>query len=230
MILTSSDLSNGRPVTDVLADTSDMLRIHRVWREALAAAPQLIDSVAPGDVARAGLVGSYYLNAFSLLHAHHDGEDELLTPRLLQRCPEQAATITQIAHQHVDVLVVLEAAEASIKEWEQDPSAERGASTIAALAALEASLTPHLDIEEKDIVPLAATCITAAEWAELPRHGMQHFAGDKPWLILGLIREQMTPEINAAMEAEMPPPMLEFWTTTGTHLFDDYMVALQRPS
>ena len=45
--------------------------------------------------------------------------------------------------------------------------------------------------EEDQILPLAAVHITPEEWAELPVHGFMHFRGDKPWLVLGLILEQV---------------------------------------
>jgi hypothetical protein len=37
---------------------------------------------------------------------------------------------------------------------------------------------------------------------------MRTFRGDKLWLILGLVREQMRPDQIAIQEANMPPPVL----------------------
>lgn len=211
-----------------LADTSDMIQLHRVFREALEAAPHLVGRAPDGDAQRSETVGSYYANVLDLLHGHHEGEDLLLTPRLLERVPEHAETVTCIGGQHQVVLGAVEAAEAAVGAWRTEPSASNRAAAVGALAALSAALTPHLDEEERDILPIAARCINVAEWGELPAHGMQTFRGDKLFLIIGLVQEQMTVEQRAIMEAHMPPPLLEFWNTAGRAQFDAYVADLRR--
>jgi hemerythrin-like domain-containing protein len=216
------------PVDLPLADTTDMIGLHRVFREALAAAPALVGGASENDADRVELVASYYANVLDLLHSHHEGEDELLTPRLLARVPTQAATISRVGGQHETVLAAVGAAEAAIANWRVDPSAVHQSDAVTALAALDAGLTPHLDEEERDILPIAAQCINVAEWGELPAHGMRSFRGDKMWLIIGLIQEQMSPSHRADMEAHMPPPMLEFWRSDGRGMFDSYVAELRR--
>jgi Hemerythrin HHE cation binding domain len=210
-----------------LADTSDMASLHRVFRDALAAAPNYVGNANVGDGSRAELVGSYYDNVLRLLHAHHEGEDELLTPRLVARNPDQAELIERIAHQHAGVLDAIAAAEGGVAQWRAEPSEANRAAAVDSLSGLDAVLTPHLDEEELVIVPIAATCINAAEWGELPEHGMKAFSGDKVWLILGLIREQMSPGKLAEMDAHLPPPVLEFWANQGKGMFEGYVGQLR---
>ena len=214
-------------VTVPLADTSDMIQLHRVFREALASAAPLVGSVAAGDTERAEIVHAYYFNVLALLHGHHEGEDALVWPKLVERAPEHAETILRIAGQHEGVLASLDEADRLLEEWHSDPQIDRGAKLAAALATLGAELAAHLDEEERVILPIAAQHMTAPEWGELPAHGMQHFTGDKVWLILGLIQEQMRPEQIAVMEAHMPPPVLEFWTGTGRAMFTDFVSRLR---
>lgn len=211
-----------------LADTSDMIRFHRVFREATASGPAYVGTVAAGDSARADLVGSYYDNIFRLLHAHHESEDQLVTPRLLERAnPEEAAEARRISEQHHDVLADLTTAEECLAAWRADPVAETKEALLDALAALDATTCRHLDDEEAVVLPIAARYMNVAEWGEVPAHGMQRFDGDKPWLVIGLIQEQMPPEIIPLMEARMPPPVAEFWATTGRRMFSDYMRLLR---
>lgn len=210
------------------ADTSDMIGLHRVFREALTAAPAFVGGTAPDDAARVEVVASYYANVLDLLHSHHEGEDELLTPRLLERAPEHADTISRIGGQHAGVLTAIEQADEAVAAWRSAPGAGTRDAAAGALTRLEASLIPHLDEEEREILPIAAQHINVAEWGELPAHGMKSFRGDKLWLILGLIQEQMSPEQRAAMEQHMPPPLLEFWTGTGRGLFESYVADLRR--
>jgi len=214
-------------VTTPLTDTSDMIQLHRVFRDALGTAAPLVGSVPAGDRARAEIVASYYANVLALLHSHHEGEDELVWPKLVERAPDDADTVMRIAGQHNGVLVALETADARLAEWLADPQIESGAVLAAALATLGAELTTHLDEEERVILPIAARHLTPEEWGELPSHGMRSFRGDKLWLVMGLIREQMRPEQIAHMEAHMPPPVLEFWNTAGRQEFESFIAELR---
>ena len=210
-----------------LTDTSDMIQLHRVFRDALGAAAPLVGSVPAGDVARADVVGSYYANVLALLHAHHEGEDELVWPKLIARAPEDAETISRIAGQHAGVLTALEDAEGKLSGWRADPQVDSGAVLAASLATLGAELALHLDEEERVILPIAGRHMTPAEWGELPGHGMAHFTGDKIWLVMGLIQEQMRPEQIAMMESHMPPPVRDFWVTQGRSQFEAYIADIR---
>lgn len=212
-----------------LADVSDMVGIHQVFRDALGAAPTLIAPVAEGDKARAVYVGSYYENVLNLLHVHHDGEDQFMTPKLLERAPDQAALIASIAGQHGNVLDGIAEVERLLVVWQADPSATSRSALVDAVDRLGVELSEHLDDEERVILPVAAKHINAAEWGELPGHGLRHFGGDKIWLVLGLIQEQMTPEQVTTMEEHMPPELVEFWRESGRSLFRDYIAELRSP-
>jgi hemerythrin-like domain-containing protein len=214
-------------VTVPLADTTDMIQVHRVFREALSSAAPLVGSVAPGDAERARIVFTYYANILEFLRVHHEGEDELLWSKLIERNPLDADTIRRIAHQHEGVHESLDAANEHLRTWHADPQVESGAKLAAALATLGAVLAAHLDEEERVILPIAARTITAPEWGELPAHGMQHYGGNEIWLLLGLIQEQFTPEQVSMMESHMPPPVLDFWTNTGRPMFRDFVAQLR---
>lgn len=214
-------------VTSTLTDTSDMIRFHRIFREALGAAAPLVGSVAPGDHDRADVVGSYYANVLELLRVHHEGEDELVWPKLLDRAPDEAETIRRIAGQHEGVVTSMQTAQTHIVEWRTDPSTDNAVRLAVALATLGVELAHHLDEEEHVILPIAARHMTAEEWGELPAHGMQHFAGDKRWLVIGLIQEQMTAEQVAVMEARMPPPVLDFWVNVGRAQYEAFVADLR---
>ena len=213
--------------TPPLVDTSDMVRFHRIFREALSAAPKLVSSVQAGDTARAALVGDYYTNVLRLLHAHHTGEDELLTPKLLDRCPDQAEVIARVADQHHNVDGALGNAAAALAAWRTEPELRTATALTDALQSLGTALVRHLDDEEAYVLPIAARAITEAEWNQLPANGLRHFDGDKLWLVLGLIRQQMTAHELEQMDASMPPPLAEAWSHGGRDMFEDFVSALQ---
>ena len=209
-----------------LADTTEMASVHRVFRNALNQVPQLVGPAA-GDADRADLVGSYYANVLRLLHVHHESEDELLTPLLLERgSADETAEISRIAGQHAAVRGDIEVAETRIGEFRAEPTVDNAATLASSLATLNASLVAHLDEEENVSMPIAAKYVNVAEWGQLPAHGLQHFDGDKLWLILGLLRKEMTESQRANMDAHMPPPVAQFWTETGEGLYTQYLNSL----
>ena len=57
-----------------------------------------------------------------------------------------------------------------------------------------------------------------------------HFRGDKPWLVLGLILEQVEamggPEAAAGMIAHMPPPAQQMWSGFGRSAFESLTAEL----
>ncbi|HWE54150.1 MAG TPA: hemerythrin domain-containing protein [Acidimicrobiales bacterium] len=213
-----------------LADTTDMIEMHRVFRKCFGAPSALVGSVPSGDSDRADLVASYYENVLRLLRVHHAGEDELVTPKLVARNPDRADLIEAIASQHTDVIALMDGAESELAGWRRSPDETSGGALIRALEQLDAELTVHLDAEEGEILATAATCMNVAEWGELPSHGMQHFDGDKRWLVIGLIREEMSDEHRVAMDAHMPPPIAAMWVESGQERYRQFIDRLLTPA
>ena len=212
-----------------LINTRDMLAVHQAFRRAFGAAPALVASVAEGDTERCGTVATFYDNVLRFLDVHHAGEEELVLPRLIERCPDHSKVIGDMIAQHQAVIVDIAAAEAAIGSWVPSASRALGDEVAAALVRLGDDLGPHLDEEEADLLPIAAANMTQEEWGQLPAHGFAGFKGDKIWLILGLIRENMTAEQRDEMLANMPPPAVEMWNGFGSQAFDDFVAALDRP-
>jgi len=208
-------------------NTRDMLGIHQVFRDAFALAPALVGSVCNDPHDRVAPVASYYANVLAMLHVHHEGEDELVWPKLIERTPMQAGLIERMQSQHEGLLDALNEAERRLAQWTADPDIEHGAGLAAALATLGVLCAAHFDEEERKILPLAAECITVEEWGELPAHAMRNFTGDKIWLVLGLVQEQMPPEARTTMEANMPPPVREMWQGAGRAEFESFITALR---
>ncbi len=211
-----------------LADATAMIRFHRIFREALDAAPRFVGEAPADDIDRADLVGSYYANVLKLVHAHHEAEDETIFPWMVERLSEHNEVLTRVNAEHDAVLGTLEAAEQAVDAWMMDVSSASRDAAAAALEELRSALVEHLDHEEADVVPLIGLCINVAEWGEMSATAFQRFSGDKPWLAIGLIQEQLLPEENAKMEANMPPPVHDFWVGSGRDLFQDFVAELRR--
>jgi hemerythrin-like domain-containing protein len=217
-------------VTDQLPrpDVTEMVVIHNTLRDVLAAAPQIVGSARPDDPSRVAMVASFYENVLNFLAVHHSGEDALVFPKLMQRCPADAERVAEIAGQHHDVDDAVAAATSSLAAWAGGDAAAQ-ISVAVALADLGATLRSHLADEEREVLPLCEVTMTVAEWGELPGHAMRAYSGDKVWLILGLIRQRMTPLQRDTMLANMPPPLVEMWNTVGESAFNGLMTEIGPP-
>jgi hemerythrin-like domain-containing protein len=203
-------------------DFSDMFAIHTALLTALDAATTYV-ARAGENPGRAATVGSFYENVLEMLHVHHTGEDELLYPLLEQRCVESRGALERIDAQHQLLAAPMAAAGSAIATWRTDPSVANGRTVIEAMASLAATLRPHLAEEEATVVPLAVRFISPEEMGRLSGHGMQTFRCDKPWLMLGLLREQLDQAHRDRMLEHMPPPMRTKWLEQMEPAFNGFV-------
>jgi hemerythrin-like domain-containing protein len=203
-------------------DVSDMYPVHNALRTALAAAPRLVGGVVDGDDARRDLIGNFYQNVIAFLHVHHNGEEELVFPLLEDRCPDKRELVERIVAQHRDVDTLVSQSVTMLDSWTSGDDSDRDP-CAKTLRALGERMAEHLNDEEQLLLPLCAANLNEAEWGALPGHALGAFDGDKVWLILGLIREQMTEEQRDRMLAHMPPPAVEMWTGFGEAAFNSIM-------
>ena len=195
-------------------DTSDMRFPHGLLRQGLSA-PEAVLGRVNGDAERAAEVASYYANLLDFLHAHHGAEDELLWPKLRRRAPEHGELYERMEGQHAGIGDACDAAQAAVARYEVAPTPEHAQLLADRVTALMEELETHLSQEEREILPIAAVTMTQAEWGELPAHGARSFHGDKFWLILGLLFEQMNQAERRMTLENFPPPVREMWETEG---------------
>jgi hemerythrin-like domain-containing protein len=200
-------------------DTSDMYIPHGMFREAFRTAGDVIGTGRASDQDRVAVITSYYANVLAFLHAHHGAEDAMLWPLLRERAPEQAALLNRMDSQHAAVDEVLLAASRALDAYRAAPTDELGASLVVAIRRLAIELESHLVEEEREILPLAAVTVSQDEWGALPGWAMSHFTGDKVWLVLGLLFEQMTDAQVTTTLQHVPDPVREMWAETGSHEF-----------
>ncbi len=199
-------------------DTTDMVAVHKALRGALGAGPQRVRDVDPGDAERRALIADYYDNVLWFLDVHHNGEEELVFPRLRERSPDAVALVDSMESQHHEVVQLLKDAGASRTAWAGGDTGVQ-ATLAEQLQALHDATAAHLDQEEATLLPLCADYLTAEEWGGLPGHALSQYRGDKVWLVLGLIMEQRTPDEQVHMLGAMPPPVSQMWKDTGSDAF-----------
>jgi hypothetical protein len=158
------------------------------------------------------VIGSFYDNVLEFLHVHHAGEDELIYPVLEGRCADSKSLLERIDAQHALLNEPMKITTQAIATWRESPSVVTGRATVNAIAVVDETLRPHLEEEETMVLPIASAWMSPEEWAEIPGHALRSFRGDKPWLALGLVRQELAQEQRDAMLARMPQDMQILWT------------------
>ncbi|MGO8687321.1 MAG: hemerythrin domain-containing protein [Candidatus Dormibacteria bacterium] len=208
-------------------DTSDMRFPHGMLRRALADPETVLGRARPGDREHAAQVSSYYANVLDFLHAHHGAEDELLWPKLRQRAPQHLPLYERMEAEHAGISGACDAAQAADESYGADPTEDTARALAAAIRHLIGELEVHLSEEEREILPIAAVTMTQEEWGEMPGHGMRHMTADKPWLIIGLIFEQMPEDVRSVTLQHFPPPVREMWETSGSSMFSSFIAGIR---
>jgi iron-sulfur cluster repair protein YtfE (RIC family) len=191
----------------VLTDVHDMLVAHRAFRREFTLAPRIVRDVAPGDTARAALVADHTTLILDGLHLHHSSEDELLWPKLLDRCPPDAALVQRMEAQHERVELHTERLRTALQRWRVEARPAVTEEVASTLDALRDALLEHLGEEEREILPLAARHVTQAEWDQLGQHGLGRMKKAELPLMFGMVLEEATPEETAELLSLVPAPV-----------------------
>ncbi len=211
----------------ILTDTRDMLAVHDAFKRAFGDAPGQLASVGDGDAQRARYLADYLGEVLWLLHAHHAAEDELLFPLLSWRAPEERGLFSRMEAQHAALVASLQAAESAAERFGRSGSALDGEALASACKSLREALVAHLDQEEKDVLPIAARCVSPPEWGALPAHALSHYEGTRVWLPFGLVLEAMPDAMREDLLAHVPPPVSQMWFGGGSDAFAQEMATIR---
>ena len=188
-------------------DVRDMAIIHRTFRAGYTESARLVRAAPAPSPERVTFLADHIDFAIAALHIHHEGEDELLYPKLIERVPEQAPMTEEVEHEHQLVKTALDEASAACAAWRQRPSAETGEALAAALDQLNAVAQRHLDDEEQKIVPLAAVTLTQQEWDAVGKHGVAQIPRNKRGIAFGMILDPLDDTERTYMKRVLPRPV-----------------------
>jgi hemerythrin-like domain-containing protein len=188
-------------------DVRDMAIVHRTFRNAYDESARLVRAAPMPSPERVTFLADHIDFVLAMLHAHHEGEDELLYPKLIERAPEQAAVTEQVDHEHQLIQTALDATSAACTAWRQGASTATGEALAAALGHLNSVVQPHLDDEEQKVVPLAAVTLTQREWDAMGKHGVAQMPRKMRGVAFGMILEPLGEADRAYMMRVLPPPV-----------------------
>ena len=205
----------------------EMVVVHRVFRRELMVLPQLVREVSDGDTKRAATLADAVRLVLGGLHHHHTGEDVILWPALLERAAPSTGLVETMQAQHEAVEGLMDGVEPLLQAWETSPTTTRGAELATLLERLAGALVEHLDLEEREILPLAERHVTVAEWNSLGEQGIDEMDRKQLPIIFGAILEECTPEERRAMLAKLPLPVRLVVRTVGAWQYRRYVTRVR---
>jgi hypothetical protein len=122
----------------------------------------------------------------------------------------------------------MDAGRSAIAAWRAAPSTGNARAVVDALGSISEPLRPHLAEEETVLLPIASKWMSPEEFGRLPGHHMMSFRADKPWLMMGLVREQFDQAHRDGMLAGMPPEMRTMWTEQMEPAFNAFVAEVRR--
>jgi hemerythrin-like domain-containing protein len=188
-----------------MADVGEMYLVHTMLRREFSLLPDLIRSADRNDAKRRALIGAHAQFVFQILHTHHEGEDLVLWPLLLERAEAEATEIvTVMAEQHHAIAAAHNEAVHRLGDWYRFGRDGEGFATV--LDDLARVLTEHTALEENAVLPLAAKYVTAAEWAQMGHHGMDTFQKRLLPLAFGMLMYEGDPAVMLRTLSNVPLP------------------------
>ena len=150
--------------TNEPADTRMMRIVHQALRRDLGRTRTALTAAEPPADETREAIARHVGWMMTFLHHHHGGEDAALYPLVRGRRPDAAALLDQMQVDHERIQPAISELEATAVAYGAgDDDGERGR-LLAALDDLEASLLPHLLIEEEEMMPVVSAALNDAEW------------------------------------------------------------------
>jgi hemerythrin-like domain-containing protein len=211
-----------------MADSRDMIVIHQMFRREFKAIPALVSAVPDGDAAKVAVVADHVTWMVAFLHGHHEGEDELVWPRLLERVPgETDPLIFTMETQHAGLAKALDDLAARAADWRATPSAPEREAVAGAAADLLPRIAEHLDMEELKVLSLIDRYLTKKEWDQVGASGLKKFPFSKLKVSFGMILFQATPDQVQIMRNVIPRVPWMIFSLLGPPAYAKYAQRLR---
>jgi hemerythrin-like domain-containing protein len=188
-------------------EVKDMAIVHKTFRRAFEESAELVRANPTPSAQRVTFLADHIDFVISVLHHHHESEDEMLYPLLAERAKDQMAMVNEVGHQHVEVNGAINAVTEACAAWRGAPSANTGEQLAAALDNLNTVLQPHLDDEEQKVVPLAAVTLTQQEWTAMGEGAQAGIEKKMLPVAFGLLLEPLNDADKAYMKGHLPTPV-----------------------
>ncbi|MCW2526007.1 MAG: hypothetical protein JWM76_867 [Pseudonocardiales bacterium] len=216
------------PTSNPMADSRDMIVVHTMFRKQFSAIPGLVSGVATGDRDRVAIVADHVVWMVEFLHAHHEGEDMMVWPRLVERCPvEVEPLIFTMESQHHALALALDDLALQATGWRATAAVEERDALARAATVLLLRIAEHLDLEERKVLSLIDKYLTEKEWKEVGGSGLKKMSFGQLKVAFGMILDGAPPEHVQTMHDTIPRVPWLLFSLLGPRAYTKYARRLQ---
>ena len=217
--------------TEPMADSRDMVVIHDMFRREFSAIPALVRGVPDADPARVAIMADHVEWMVTFLHSHHEGEDMLVWPRLLERAPaETDPLIFTMESQHVGLAEALDSLGAKAVDWRRTGAAAERDLVADAATELLPRIAEHLELEERKVLSLIDKYLTEKEWQQVGGSGLKKFSFGELKVAFGMILNEARPEQVKIMRDTIPRAPWMLFSVLGPRAYVKYAARLHSAS
>jgi len=181
------------------ADIREYLVVHqslRVTLDRFVAASARLDPERLADV-----VGERWGVLARGLHHHHETEDTKFFPMIVSARPDTAALIDRLEVEHRELVAKLDAVDVAIHGLEQDPTDATRQTVHDTITTVRDLLVPHLDVEDAQLLTVAAESVPAGPWKQVSEEAMRSLPRADLPVVAGILDEV----VHTLPKHEWPP-------------------------
>jgi len=192
--------------TQPMADSRDMFVVHDMFRRQFKGIPGLVSEVPGGDAAQVAIIADHVTWMVTFLHAHHEGADQFVWPKLLERIPVNIdPLILTMEAQHAGLATALDDLKAKAARWRTTCAIQERDAVSVAVTELLVRIAEHLDQEEREVLPLIDMYLTEKEWQQVGGSGLNKMSFGQLKVAFGMILDDAGPEQVKVMRDTIPP-------------------------
>lgn len=187
------------------ADLRGYRAIHTALRDAAHAMAAAAPTLTAAEPRRLAAFRSYWKGYAGEVLAHHTTEDDVVFPELVARAPALAALMdrTDADHHHLDVL--MEDVTAALGTIADGAPADRAAGLLRAIAD---HMDEHLDVEDREILPVIEVSFTQEEYDALEEKALQIIGiGAQAAFTIPFLAASVDDATRAALLGDAPLPV-----------------------
>ncbi|MGA8297760.1 MAG: hemerythrin domain-containing protein [Acidimicrobiales bacterium] len=160
-----------RAASESHADTRLFYIVHKAFR---LGTNRLVDGTEklPPSVLQP-LIGSVWSFYAGVLDHHHHTEDTSILPALVALRPDLEALVNDLANDHRRLIVAIDAVNAAVTAFEQQPDVARQRTLHEAIVSVREEFFPHLDVEDAKIIPAITESMPPEEWERLDARALK---------------------------------------------------------
>jgi hypothetical protein len=183
-----------------LADNRQYLAVHLALRRTLNRFVDATERRQPSDLTN--VLGSRWAVFARLLHHHHEGEDHSFFPAITAASPDAKALVDRLEAEHHELVPKLDAVDAAVEAFEGQPGTDTQRTVHDAIKEVRDLLFPHLEIEDAELLPIAAQSVDGKEWERLGDEAFRTLAKHDVPIAAGALDEVL----QDLPKSEWPPP------------------------